>query len=118
MRKKDKADWCAALRSGEYKQARGQLCDAKTGAMCCLGVAYDVLWDGEWVLRGSSYAAKEKGGAKFDFAFGKLPVHVQEALGLSDEQQLTLTRMNDGWAYSEITPKNFDEIADWIEENL
>lgn len=33
-----RAKWIAALRSGEYRQARGGLID-DTGARCCLGVA-------------------------------------------------------------------------------
>ncbi|MFC4114138.1 hypothetical protein [Nonomuraea zeae] len=33
-----KADWVAALRSGEYTQAEGKLFDPETGGYCCLGV--------------------------------------------------------------------------------
>jgi hypothetical protein len=31
-------DWLAALRSGEYKQGRGTLCNAYDNSYCCLGV--------------------------------------------------------------------------------
>lgn len=34
----------AALRSGEYEQATGVLCNAETGGYCCLGVASEVAW--------------------------------------------------------------------------
>lgn len=33
-----KAKWLAALRSGNYQQARAMLRDPATGAMCCIGV--------------------------------------------------------------------------------
>jgi hypothetical protein len=35
-------DWVAALRSGEYLQAKGVLRDTFTSGYCCLGVAADV----------------------------------------------------------------------------
>ena len=41
--------WYEALKSGEYTQGRGALCDPD-GRMCCLGVAVDVLYDGDWEL--------------------------------------------------------------------
>lgn len=37
------ARWCAALRSGEYKQGRNCLYDEETGGYCCLGVLQMVL---------------------------------------------------------------------------
>lgn len=40
--------WAAALRSKQYKQVTGTLCDHRE-RMCCLGVACDVLGDGWWV---------------------------------------------------------------------
>jgi len=35
-------EWSAALRSGDYKQARGILCRADGSAHCCLGVLSDL----------------------------------------------------------------------------
>jgi hypothetical protein len=52
MDKKWKRKWVKALRSGEYKQAKGAL--KKRGGYCCLGVLCDVVkkelhqeWDDE-----------------------------------------------------------------------
>jgi len=40
--------WVKALESGEYKRASEKLCDLN-GKMCCLGVAYDLEYDADWV---------------------------------------------------------------------
>ena len=40
--------WTAALRSGEYTQAKETLRDNRTGGMCCLGVACDISGLGDW----------------------------------------------------------------------
>lgn len=37
MKKKDAMKWVNALRSGKYKQGKGELCN-ENGEMCCLGV--------------------------------------------------------------------------------
>lgn len=34
--------WSSALRSGQYKQTKSQLCNIETNAYCCLGVACEV----------------------------------------------------------------------------
>lgn len=41
MTKEQKATWSAALRSGKWLQARGEL--RKDGRFCCIGVAHEVL---------------------------------------------------------------------------
>ncbi len=38
MKKQIKADWCQALKSGEFKQTKEQLWDQESNAYCCLGV--------------------------------------------------------------------------------
>lgn len=53
MKKKDKDRWVKALRSGDYEQGKGHLCqfdDDGNAKYCCLGVAYEVF-NGEkaWV---------------------------------------------------------------------
>lgn len=35
--------WIKALKSGNYKQCKGELCSDKTGGYCCLGVANECL---------------------------------------------------------------------------
>lgn len=36
-----RADWIAALRSGNYQQGTGKLCDTTDNTYCCLGVLVD-----------------------------------------------------------------------------
>lgn len=84
-----KAKWVAALRSGEYQQARGVY--YKNGAYCCLGVL-------EAVATGSV------GGAIYGSGFGNVAV-------LPAKARSTLSIMNDRGAA-------FLEIADYIEANL
>lgn len=43
MRKGDAEKWLAALRSGEYKQAKRTLYDLEDGGYCCLGVLQHCL---------------------------------------------------------------------------
>lgn len=42
--------WIRELKSKKYKQCKGELCSAKTGGYCCLGVANDCLSLGEDVI--------------------------------------------------------------------
>lgn len=96
MDAKIKADWIAALRSGEWKQARGQL--HKDGAYCCLGVLCEVAG-----------IAHNDMDCLSDPVRGYGPLYVM--LGGRDRVD-TLTNKND----FERAP--FAEIADWIEAHL
>lgn len=98
-----KAEWVAALRSGEYKQARERLC-AIDGSMCCLGVLVDTCVDGEWV--------HEWGGWTFQGRSGKIPEPVRHRLRLTASQESDLIGLNDRKYWS------FGRIANWIEKNL
>lgn len=52
MKPEIKTKWVAALRSGEYTQASGELVEnAATKRFCCLGVLSDLSAIGEWVNR-------------------------------------------------------------------
>lgn len=98
-----KQKWVDALRSGEYKQEKGQL-RYKNNGYCCLGVLYEVS-GGEWDddHQGTDcYLIKEIGVG------GTLPGSIREKVGLNLEDQDKLIRMNDGG-------KSFSEIANWIE---
>lgn len=128
-----KRKWLAALRSGKYTQGRGLLFRPKRAGMtsgygyCCLGVLQHVLdggvecwmdnppYDGgpsamsvpslEWYKHhgiGETLAGKEGGQYSYDY-------HERSAL------QAALVGMNDGLTDS--GPKDFKEIADYIEEN-
>ena len=110
MKKADKKAWVAALRSGKYKQGRGFLC--RDGKYCCLGVAYDVLFDGDWE-RCSKHiwrpAGSQDEGELIPRSSDYLSRSIERSLGLSLGSQILLSRCND---------ENRDtlaEIADLIE---
>lgn len=101
-----KTKWLAALRSGEYKQGKHFLVDHNAEnnetTHCCLGVLCEVAGsrrlpsvDGYMV----NYVVCTEELA--DYAFG-----------LTLKIQKYLMSMNDNQG------KSFNEIADWIEENL
>ena len=105
MDKELKTKWVKALRSGEYKQCKGQLrcsMDAtfeggETHTYCCLGVLACTLeddcdWDGSW-----------------DHPL--LPSRLRRKIGMSKSIQDQLVTLNDTCKWS------FKKIAAWIEEN-
>ena len=102
--------WVAALRSGDYKQGRGDL-HIPDDRYCCLGVACEISGLGKWreysyVIDGMDYV-------------GDLPVPVAEWLGLptgssgygTDVELIdsTAISLNDRYDYT------FEQIADAIE---
>lgn len=99
MDKDIKDQWLRDLRSGEYIQGWGWLVrSAPDGTMryCCLGV----LGDREWPdMSLDSEVA------------GVIPSRVARPLGLTKGTQYDLANMND-------QGRTFNEIADWIEENI
>jgi hypothetical protein len=95
--------WVQALRSGEYRQARGRL--KKGNAFCCLGVACDALKDhigGNWV----GQIFQIEGGISSD---ATLPVELSRLLELEVGVIGLLINMNDRQF------KNFNQIADYLE---
>jgi hypothetical protein len=102
-----KTKWLDALRSGEYSQAGGFL--RTDFGFCCLGVACDVLnADGWWRNSGAF-------GRIYDWANAEGGVHDNEVSGglpfIDNKIAGYLANTNDRGA-------SFEEIADWIEENL
>jgi hypothetical protein len=98
--------WVAALRSGEYKQTRGQLVNDEGTGHCCLGVACEVFLkepchtlNDSWRERGALYGAAE-------------PVRLW--LGLRDEGG-DFDTGGSSLAVENDTGKSFAEIADLIE---
>ncbi len=119
--KKEIADkWVKALRSGSYEQTKRRLRDSH--GYCCLGVLCDLAKEENqyWVWK------SERGNDHFLFCAGESinscdlgeDVRKWAQMSLSNENVNTLMTMNDGkkgtW---DIEPKNFAEIADWIETN-
>lgn len=120
MKAEEKAEWVAALRSGDYTQGHSRL---RTGnAFCCLGVKADLEVrkdNGSWLSVSGSindayfYLLEENLEASF---LGYLPVEVfpeHEYVASGDEITIEerLVYMNDN-GYS------LSEIADWIEQNI
>ena len=104
MDKEIKAQWLKALRSGAYQQTRGRLKDLD--GYCCLGVLCDILQPELWV-------EEEVGKFSMQNFVGVLPSDVRHKADIpGDGSTGKLMGMNDQDKLS------FDEISDWIEENL
>jgi hypothetical protein len=99
MNKQLKADWIAALRSGEYKQGQNKMED--DGYLCCLAVLCRV-------------AGVEYPSDAFDLDHKALRGFRDEcSLGdNTDGIQAQLISLNDDKEYG------FSKIADWIEVNV
>lgn len=115
-----KAKWIEALRSGEYKQAKECLRDMD-GAMCCLGVAANLIDPCKWNPAADEAEDIEKGevstvGFGWDGDQTAYTGAVSEAIGILSEVATSLAQRNDGTAGFE--PHTFAEIADYIEKNL
>ena len=99
--------WLAALRSGEYEQATGELRDAV--GFCCLGVACDISGVGKW--EGPNYYPR-RGMSRRHFP----PYHVATLFGIDEELENALSELNDADRPGFIGESaDFLEIADTIE---
>jgi hypothetical protein len=98
-----KKKWVEALRSGEYCQTREVLTDG--AGFCCLGVLCEVQGIKKSDLGHYFYAGELVNdlGATDDDTF--------QVGGLTAQRRDKLAGMNDNG-------QSFEEIADWIEENL
>lgn len=92
-----KARWVAALRSGEFPQGHGYLLN--DGRYCCLGVLASVYGEPE----------NRIGGYHSISSFSPLDQILDPAY--TRALQSHLERMNDSGC-------SFEEIADWIEQNV
>lgn len=131
-----KQKWVDALRSGKYAQTQGVLCngngiDGEPGSFCCLGVLADILGQ-EWI-KDSSYNRSipvygficsenelNENGDRGGLNTAELPDSILEQTGLKGPIVGKLMLMNDGQQNElhNIEPQSFDQIADYIEENL
>lgn len=112
-----KKAWIKALRSGQYHQTAGSLCesDDKCDSFCCLGVAGNILIEAghkyEWrgVDEGAGYLTfvnKTTGLCSSELLDDAAPVWLKKWL---ERHQDHVVNMNDG-GY------NFNQIAAYIEE--
>ena len=115
MEKELKDRWIAALRSGEFRQGRGYLC--RYGEYCCLGVLAAIT-DNLIGLEVNKDVLYIKNSTSFTAV---LTSDLRNKFGISKNQEEHLIAMNDG-APSEDgvrqEPLSFEEIADYIENNL
>lgn len=106
--------WLTALRSGEYKQAQETLYDPNTKGYCCLGVACRLEYPLHYLKasNGDFAGILQKGTTtdlmKYDLK--KIP-KVLKTSSNSSNLVGELTGMNDDGC-------TFEEIADWIEDNV
>ena len=118
------AHWCAALRSGDYKQGTGVMkhIDSSTGKVswCCLGVACDI--GGALLTRGRDFGWDTEGGGFYystlpslyvpgsqQGSSTRLPEYLREALDLDDARDESFfASLNDGG-------QSFAYIADVLE---
>lgn len=112
-----KAKWVKALRSGRYRQAKGQLWvddlfPPNRSGYCCLGVLMaeampNTLEEGKW---GRAYTGS---ACNNDFReLGMIPDDIAVLWDLDLDAQEELTGLNDERDWS------FKRIATWIEKHL
>ena len=108
-----KGRWVKALRSGEYKQCQGEMHNGV--GFCCMGVVCDVELDDWWIaskVSGLGWSiGLEPDEKRLLDGISRLPSWFLNAIDLEWIEQCKLIAMND-------QDYTFDEIADWIEENL
>lgn len=102
-----KIKWLEALRSGKYSQAIGWL-KGLDGGFCCLGVACDISGEGAW---NSDRGYKIKNNLNDNADYKILPVELTTKYKIYFGVSGILSRMND-------RGESFEDIANWIEENL
>lgn len=110
MKKSIAKKWVAALRSGDYKQGKGQLRDTKN-RFCCLGVLCNLHAQAH-----PKIAAMQRDKDAYMASTGLLPQEVMDWAGMSDEIGClpngdSLAELNDGG-------KRFTTIAKIIEQNV
>jgi hypothetical protein len=125
MDPKLKREWVVALRSGDYKQGAGALRivehpNTNRYRYCCLGVLCDIQGRRWYKGGGSDYGVSYDGFIDFG---GSEDARIREALGGEANELMVgedegyhdvvtdLSHMNDNGC-------TFEEIADYIEQNL
>lgn len=121
MNKKLKKKWVKALRSGEYDQGRNVLCrvDSEGAKYCCLGVLYEVA--------GKTFNGRVESPNGEEVYLGmRTKNDVEECLPTPSFQRECgiAKKYNDSYTIAEKlarmndSGKSFNQIADWIEENI
>lgn len=111
-----KAKWIEALRSGKYKQGKGRLYtfnnNNNESTYCCLGVAGLVCGLSNETLDGYySYGERCSNNRYESFEPIEIPVQL-----IYRHNKTSIAR--ELWTMNDIDERTFEQIADWIEENL
>lgn len=119
-----KAQWVAALRSGEYRKGTGALRDSDDN-FCCLGVLCDLAAKagvGEWSGSGPVRlgAIRFKGQGDLEWERDTLPLSVQAWSGLGRSNPVATIETGEGVPLAELNDNGaqFARLADLIEESL
>jgi hypothetical protein len=121
-----KAKWLAALRSGQYRQAKHHLRNGNDG-YCCLGVLCEIAVADEVIPAGALTGTETSlTGGLYSYGDGHetdvLPYEVAHWAGVEANGWLPggrfLTALNDGDTYEGVDQHSFEQIADIIEQEL
>lgn len=110
--------WIEALRSGDHQQGTSTMLRDSNGAMCCLGVACEVVdpdgWEADITEAQSIFGPRTRtelyfgkdGSERFD---ASPPQWVMDLVGIDRNTVNRLINLND------CERKTFNQIADWLE---
>lgn len=115
-----KAEWVAALRSGEYKQTKERVLADGRGGFCCLGVLCDLYakaQGSQWESTDGGAMALPNGGAYYPPQFVRewASFHEDEQKVLIGSYEESVAVHNDG---IHVPRASFAKIADAIEGQL
>lgn len=123
--KKTIADkWVKALRSGDYKQGRGLLCE--NDKFCCLGVLCDIAVKNDVAVKVTIKGGEFFKRRVYDTFHNQLPRSVTEWAGMKKNnfggkfKPLDLpddVMYESLWELNDLAKKNFNEIATVIERH-
>lgn len=111
MNKKIKEDWVKALRSGKYKQGKGELHNKEDNTFCCLGVLCDLYIkekEIEWQKKGANVGKFYPSGVITNWA-GAKPINTW---GITHNEGATSIDCLNDRGFS------FETLAKLIEEQL
>lgn len=107
-----KAEWIAALRSGDYKQGKSFLKN-DDGTFCCLGVLCDIMEPDAF-----AFSEVDDDGFGYDLTHPMADSTLEFIHGDFDGQTGLNFFMQEDLATKNDNGKTFVEIAAYIEENL
>jgi hypothetical protein len=108
MNQEVKTKWIQALRSGKYKQGQAYLREGEY--YCCLGVLCDLNESRQWTH--IDHPSKKIYSPFPNEDHQMLPKNISQWANLIEIEQDELIELNDTDNYT------FEQIADYIEENL